>query len=145
MKTLLYKLFGNDPFILAFNNAVESHLSKLTFNTRDEYLVWVKQWKEDYNLLVTEYKREFLTFQSQPRKREDKRLIAERRLAKLPPAQPEKLAATKDRIAKQLFAEHGVSTYGSIYILLLYMLVVRRADKIRAGRLRAERIASLTK
>lgn len=35
----------------AFNRAALAHVEKLTFNTRSEYLAWVKQWKEDYRCL----------------------------------------------------------------------------------------------
>lgn len=142
----LYNRNYTRPFVGEFNAAVLEVIKHLTFNTREEYLNWVKQWKEDYHTILNSYKRGNLSwFINDPKHREDKKLAAENRLAKLPPDNPEKVKEVMKRLSTELVERYGYpkwyAEYPSKYSIILYLLVSRRAGKIRAGQLRAERLA----
>ena len=54
----MHKLIYRDQtleFKALFMEAAMNHIAKLTFTTREEYLAWVKQWKEDYKNIVHFY------------------------------------------------------------------------------------------
>jgi hypothetical protein len=89
MKNLIYLLGrkGNEnhpnSFESDFNATASDFANILTFNTREEYLDWVKTWKEDYKAILLDYKHGILSFIARdPYRREDKRLVAKHCLEK---------------------------------------------------------------
>lgn len=132
------------------------HAEKLTFNTREEYIEWVKQWKGDYNNVVlhhridrlfrrshvlgyvagkTQYQWLPLTSQkAQYRQAKIKRLEAQVTM------QENEIV---DKLSAQIKNEYNyVRPYGQFecYNLIHYLLAVRKASKVRAARLREERL-----
>lgn len=124
-----------------FDAAVQAHVEKLAFNTREEYLLWVQQWKEDYRHMLFLRRVEKLkrfTLKDNIEKANRQIALLETKFDRV---KARKLAAElSDRIAK----EYNRSFYSplSIYFLIMYLLVARKASKIRAGQKRAERIAA---
>ncbi len=133
-------IYGYDE--TAFNRAALAHVDKLTFNTRGEYLAWVAQWKEDYKHLSAARKIERLNRYTTQVKIDR----ADKEIAKLETVYlPAKTAEIKDRLTKRLETEYGIKfTYWkpSNYVLIMYLLVARKASKLRAAKKREERIAA---
>lgn len=131
----------------AFNRAALAHVEKLTFNTRSEYLAWVKQWKEDYRCLSVARRIERLNrYTTQPKIDRANKLI-EKLNVQCP---NEKYTEIVDRLANLSMPAQYRTDYGikflywkpSTYNLLMYLLVVRKASKLRAAVKRATRIAA---
>lgn len=124
----------------AFSDAVNKHVEKLTFNTREEYLDWVNRWKEEYRYLCLLRKIEKL----QRFTLQEKIVNANKQVAILR-SQFDHMKADEiiQRITKRISDEYGIKrTWGtwSIYSLILYLLVSRKASKIRASKKREERL-----
>jgi hypothetical protein len=135
MNSILYTYDKKD-----FDSTVQAHVEKLTFNTREEYLLWVQQWKEDYKHILYLRKIEKLGRFTLP----DKIKNAEKQIAiiesKFDRVKAKKIAVElQDKISK----EYGLKFYWPLttYSLIMYLLVARKASKIRAGKKREERIA----
>ena len=117
---------------------------KLTFNTRDEYLVWVKQWKEDFKLTLTAWRREKFSFRLSQCVLPEKIAYYEKKVAanKLSEEQLARLEVIKTEYLNFM----GYSLTGlrwlSMYTLINHMYLIRRASKIRAGKKREERLAA---
>jgi hypothetical protein len=134
---------------------INAHADKLTFNTREEYFKWVKQWKEEYNNVVLHYRAYKLFSRSHTsswngkawvctplaskkalyRQAKQKELEAQTTMK-----EDELVAKLTERIKNEYNYVPQYSRY-SFYTLLQYMLGVRRASKIRAAKKREERLA----
>jgi hypothetical protein len=155
MKNLIYLLGRSsahnppNPYEVDFNAAALDYSNILSFNAREEYLDWVKMWKEDYKAILLDYKRRTLEFiAGDTRRREDKRTVAKHCLEKLPVSDPVRfMELWTKKIAPELIRNGCIGPwqiqYPSHYSSIIYMLVLRRAGKMRAGKLRAERLASI--
>jgi hypothetical protein len=118
----------------AFDNAVAAHVEKLTFNTQDEYLIWVKQWKEEYNHMVALRKIQKLDRFT----RKDKIEAAAKMQAAIHEKfDPKRSKEIVDALKLRMLNEYGIQFYCTDYYirytLIMYLQVVRKAGKIRAG------------
>jgi hypothetical protein len=142
MQKLLYRN-DNDNFQALFIQTAMNHISKLTFTTRDEYLVWVKQWKEDYRNIVHLYTiKKYETHPTQLEERTkwyaDKANHLKEKIGYWPLAD---IAKRAEVINAQMSKEYGLYVYSNnLYYTLLYLLMVRKAAKIRANQQRNARL-----
>lgn len=120
-------------FAAEFEKAARNHVEKLTFNTRDEYIAWVKQWKEDYKNLVTT--RRVYNYQWKASVACDPMHVKyfTNVLKGLPAVGPD-FAVRVGKLNEQMYKEYSLRSYGrySEKYLTWYLLVIRRASKIRA-------------
>jgi hypothetical protein len=133
-------------FQALFMEAAMNHIAKLTFTTRDEYLVWVKQWKEVYKNIVHLYiidkygwRNAHCTTQA---KREWYAAKADRERAKAGFWSKEEAQVKVRALEDQIKKEYGMYVSG-FYVDLMYLLVVRKAGKIRANAQRNLRLVTL--
>jgi hypothetical protein len=136
----------------AFDDAAKAHVDKLKFNTREEYLLWVQQWKEDYkhilflhklNKLAERLPGEWINMKLVPIENE-KRARLEKQMEVLKTKFDEnKAKKISDELSQVIQTEQNIHWIGgsgfSTYHLILYLLVCRKASKIRAGVKREER------
>ena len=126
----------------AFNAAVAMHVDKLTFNTRSEYLAWVVQWKEDYRYISATRKISRLSRYTTAPKIDRANKLIDKINAQFP---PEKYTEIDNRLTKQLQDEYGIKFQywkPSTYNFIMYLLVARKASKLRAAKKREERLAA---
>ena len=138
----------------ATEDEINAHAEKLTFNTREEYIEWVKQWKEDYNNVVLHHRIDRLFRRSHQLKPHGDRYQwfpltsqkAQYRQAKIKQLETQvtmKENEIVDKLSAQIKNEYNyVRPYGRFecYNLIHYLLAVRKASKVRAARLREERL-----
>ena len=117
--------------------------SKLTFNTREEYLAWAKQWKEDYKIALSGWKYEKFSRRLSQSILPEKISYYEKKVAasKLNEEQLARLEVIKTDYLK--FMGHSLISlrWLSMYTVINHMYLIRKASKIRAGKKREERIA----
>lgn len=126
-----------------FQDAVEKHVEKLTFNTKEEYFSWVSQWKEDYKHISIRIKQDKLSRFTLP----EKVAKADEEIKRLDSISPDKTQQEViDRITKQLDVEYGIKFQywkPSPHTIAMYLLVARRASKLRAGvKMRENKLAT---
>lgn len=143
---------------------INAHAEKLAFNTREEYFEWVKQWKEDYKNTVLLHRMEKLYHRSHDyvwvdgngrttsggwqyvQKTSKKAALKQSKLTELKRQHiiDEKSLAIKlhEQIKNEYNYQHWAGKY-SWLVLVRYMLAVRRASKLRAGKKREERLKSV--
>jgi hypothetical protein len=135
MNKLIYRNQELD-FNALFMEAAMNHTTKLTFITREEYLAWVKQWKEDYKNIVHLYTIE--KWEHHPARLPERIKYFEDRVKALK-AKPGFWAAevvTKrvEEIKQQILTEYSSMYVGRrLYAVVMYLLVARKAGKIRAN------------
>ena len=122
-----------------FDNAVAAQVEKLTFNTRDEYLIWVKQWKEEYKYMIALRRGEKLERFTLPDKiasAKNKSVILHSQF------DPIKIKEIQLKINLQLHTEMKKTYFHQFggYWLIIYLLVLRKASKIRAGQKMKENV-----
>lgn len=123
----------------AFLAAAEKHVEKLTFNTREEYLNWVKEWKEDYKYLSA-WQRIGKLHRFTKKEKVDR---AEKQVAEIKVKFPHaKYNETVTRVKDRLVKEYDIKWGTNDYTLIRYMLVIRKASKLRSAIKRQERILS---
>lgn len=137
MKALIYK---TESFDSMFNRVAMNHTSKLSFTTKEEYLTWRKQWKEDYNKIVVLHKAESLYWKMTSCRVPEK---VEYYTKKHNAIQPIADAIKKDDVFMSRYRKYeseirefyGWGPYWTIssYVMVVYMLIVRKAGKIRAN------------
>ena len=144
MQKLLYRT-DNDNFQALFIQTAMNHVSKLTFTTRDEYLVWVKRWKEDYRNIVHLYTiKKYETHPTQLKERTKWYIDKVNHLKAESGYWPlsDTVKRVKDIIA-QMSKEYGCYVCSNnLYAVILYFLMVRKAAKIRANQQRNVRLLS---
>lgn len=119
-------------FTERFNKTVEAFVGTLPFATREEYLAWVKQWRDDYGLFSLETRLKRFSRQTSP--------TNEARNQPRIDAICAKLAGTASADAKKRRLADSDLAYYTDHTIAVYMLAIRKASKIRAGQLRAARI-----
>lgn len=132
MHTLIYRS-SNTNFNAEFARVAEQLSHKLTFNTRDEYLVWVKQWKEDYKNLSNAIRNNRLVWKRDLAQQEEKIARLNEKLTKAPDVPEEFYTTGIASLNNQLFADTGFRSYSDWKIIAIYLLVLRKAGKIRAN------------
>ncbi len=141
MRELVYINRNIDNVDAVMNKLAEEYVQKLTFNTREEYLVWVKQWKEDMKIVTLYHTTTKYTFMKNGCKRVDKIDRYTNKLNKMPKL-TEPQVKRADELMDQYFKDYNLSKYfKSSHYLFWYMLILRKASKIKAGKQRAERLA----
>lgn len=142
--------------VYATSDELKAHAEKLTFNTREEYFEWVKQWKEEYNNVVLHYRINELFCRSHSRTWDGKgwqwtpmtskkALYKQERIKRLESQVTIKETELRDRLTARIKAEYNYAPdyhQHSFYTLLHYLLAVRHASKLRAGKKREERLAA---
>lgn len=136
MTTLIYRNKETDSFIELFNQLANDYASKLTFVTKEEYLAWLKQWKEDFKLVETQHKFEKWERMKSSCVLPNKIEMYERKLKSLPEYTAEQSKRLLEIQAKYL-SDFSLKpwTIASHYVVW-YMLILRKAGKIRAGKQR---------
>jgi hypothetical protein len=133
-------------FQALFMGAAMNHIAKLAFTTRDEYLIWVKQWKEVYNNIVHLYiiqKHEWHSGHCITKERQDWYMAkANRERAKIGFWSKEEAQLKVKELEGQIKKEYGMYV-SRFYVDLMYLLVVRKAGKIRANTQRNTRLATI--
>jgi len=140
---MIYRNPALATFAQAFKSEATAFSTTLTFNTRDEYLVWVKQWKEDYKLVLRKYQISTFTYRRDHCVLESKKLHYQKRLDGIPDItteDTEKYNAIVGRLAIQLGLPNWM--VGNSYWIIIGLLILRKAGKIRAGIKREERLAT---
>ncbi len=127
---------------IEFEAAAKAHAEKLTFNTREEYLAWVKQWKEEYRYVSALRRIEKLQRFTLPDKIKKAEKQIEQIEKKIDPVKAKDILRNiTDRIEKEYGLKRQYYPW-STYSLIMYLLVSRKASKIRAAKKREERIAA---
>ena len=131
-----------------FMEAAMNHIGKLTFTTRDEYLIWVRQWKEVYNNIVHLYiiqKNERHAAICRTKERQDWYMArANRERAKTGFWTKAEEHIMVMELEDQIKKEYGMYVSG-LLVDIMYLLVVRKAAKIRANTQRNARLIALSK
>ena len=133
MNNLIYRS-SNTNFNAEFARVAEQLSHKLTFNTRDEYLVWVKQWKEDYKNLTNAIRNNQVSWKLRAAKKPE-RIAYFKTISEKATDVPKEFYDVRITILNnQLFADCGFRAYNSRTLIAIYLLVLRKASKIRAER-----------
>ncbi len=141
MKNIIYRNHATTTFAAAFMNEAMAYSTKLEFNTREEYLAWVKNWKEEYKIVELYHKSCKLSTALDRCQLQSKKDAYQKRLDKLPNMTEEQMAKYKEisgKIASKFGLNQWIASYP--YWILIGMLIERKAGKIKA---RAQRNARL--
>ena len=128
MNSLFYRS-QNESFTQLFEQAAQATAGSLPFTNKEEYLQWVKTWKDDYRLISLSYRlskleaKRYAMLRSSPYAGEDAKI----RLAETENYLTSISAETKAAIEK-VYLKHGVARHH----LAITLLVQRRAGKIQA-------------
>ncbi len=144
MKNLIYR--GNAPFMTAFMNEAVAHTSALKFITREEYLAWVKNWKEEYKIVERKHKIDSLCYKRDRCFLQNKIDHYQKQLDAIPDLTDFEKAKYNEVVGR-LAQSFGLSNWmvGSSYWIVIAMLVERKASKIRANTQRNLRLLELKK
>lgn len=139
MKSLINRNYTGS-FDTVFNENAVAFAKKLTFTTRGEYLEWVKQWKTDYKLVERQHKIVRYLGMRDHCITEVKKNLYQKKLDSVTELTVEE-RSQYDGIMNRFRIDVGLPTwFDSSYSLVLYVLILRKAGKIRAGEKRSERI-----
>lgn len=143
MLNLIYRN-RTQPFVTWFNQYAESYdASKLNFNTREEYLDWVKQWKEDMKIVTITHSWERYTYKQGVCQLEEKIKKYQIKLDKLPVLTPEQINRYNVRM-QQFLADYDLKPwFSSSFYLVWYMLILRKAAKMKAAKQREKRLQTV--
>ena len=132
MKTLINKTYTGSFDAVFMENAV-SFSTKLTFTTREEYLDWVKQWKTEYKLVQRQHTIEKYSCRRNHSITAVKQNHYQKMIDKIPAITAEE-RSQYDGLMNRFRTEIGLPTwFACSYSLILYMLIYRKAGKIRAN------------
>lgn len=113
-------------------NLAEEYVSKLTFTTREEYLSWVKQWKEDVKIVTLYHTQIKYCGNRNACIRQEKIDYWQKKLDKLPSLSDEQKKRV-DELMQQYLKDYNLKDwFKSSHYLFWYMLIVRKASKLRA-------------
>ena len=133
MNKLIYRS-SNTNFNAEFARVAEQLSNNLTFNTRDEYLVWVKQWKEDYKNLANAIRNNRIALRYKSARKPERITHFKTLLEKAPNVSKEFYDIRITVLNNQLYADTGLRAYGNCAFIAIYLLALRKASKIRAER-----------
>lgn len=143
MKNLIYKTqdYNFNAIFMDYVHAYDS--KKLNFNTREEYLNWVKQWKEDMNIVVYQHTRNKYTYKRDA-------CVLPVKIAKyqsLLDKMPELTDVQKARIEvlkQQYLSDYNLPSYFyHTTWLIWHLLIIRKAAKIKANAQRSLRLLAV--
>jgi len=145
MLELIYRN-RTEAFSPIFIKIAMNHTSKLTFITREEYLLWVKQWKDDYKKISLLHRYQKLVHLRDISVRTEKieKLNSQIQsiLLKFPGIEFDvELNSRINTIKDQLYSEYKIR-HSSLKVILVYLLMIRKAGKIRANVQRNLRVLS---
>lgn len=143
MKNMIYRNETTTTFAAAFAEAAISLSTKLNFTTREEYLEWVKQWKAAYKLVEKQHRIDTYCYRRDHCITESKSAYYQKKLdAITDPNLEEKTRYSALMTNMRDFA--GMKEWFSdSYWLVIYMLVLRKAGKIKAKAQRNARVLEL--
>jgi hypothetical protein len=131
MKTLIYHT--QPTFASGFIYEAEQMMNKLSFITKDEYLDWVKKWKEDYKIVERQHKIEKYWLMRDYCATEAKKERYQKKLDKVQELTSDETARVATLMLElQKYADTG-PWFKSSYWLTVYFLVQRKASKLRAN------------
>ena len=133
MNTLINRNKKTTTFEAAFIQSATNYSTKLTFVTREEYLDWVKQWKEDFKLIDRHHKIQCLTWRLNVSRLQPKIDRLQKNIDRLIPLNESEIIRLKQIEAQYIndFKLHPWQVCS--HYLFWYMLVKRKAGKIRAN------------
>lgn len=134
MKSLIYRQETANP--QALDRVAQSLEGTLKFNTREEYLLWVSEWKADYKVVL--YTHMYNKLNSMHAVRPEKVAAIEARLNNLV-APPE--MERYNKIVQQFKLQFGWDYSVCSVWIIWYMLALRIAGKKLAAKKRAESLA----
>ena len=144
MKSIINRNYTGSFDAVFMENAV-AFSTKLTFVTREEYLAWVKQWKSDCKLVERQHKIERYCGMRDHCITETKKNYYQKRLDTIPDLTVEE-RAQYDALMNRFRTETGMPTwFTSSYCLVIYMLIHRKAGKLRARTQRNIRVLDSVK
>ena len=144
MKSLINRNYTGSFDAVFMENAV-AFSTKLTFVTREEYLDWVKQWKTDYKLVERQHTIEKYSYRRDHSATEAKQNHYQKILDKILDVSVEE-RGQYDALMNRFRTEVGLPTwFSSSYSLVLYMLIYRKAGKLRARTQRNIRVLDSVK
>lgn len=158
MKTLIYCTYQQtSSFEQEFLTEAERLISTLPFTTREEYLIWTKQWKEDYKAVWKSYLREKYNYKysicKNPAKVEyyKKKLDSVHVLTEVEQACVDRSISLAKSIylttkpTDREYIYHWARIFDSSrYWLIVFMLIIRKASKLKAAQERDKRIKQAT-
>lgn len=129
----------------AFNGLIYDHVlaydaNKLKFNTREEYLDWVKQWKEDMKIITHKHTLGCRTWKRDVCIRKDKIEKYQKLVDRMPKLTEEQNARYNARMNMFLADYELKNWFSSSLYLIWYMLIIRFAAKRKAADKRKERL-----
>lgn len=133
MNNLIYRS-SNTNFNAEFARVAEQLSHKLTFNTRDEYLVWVNQWKEDYKNLSNAIRNNRLRFKYDSAQNPAKLEYLKGKLDNAVDVSNDFYVKRIADLNNQLFNDTGFRSYENWHTIAIYLLILRKAAKIHANR-----------
>lgn len=154
MKTLVYRTYQQiSSFEHEFLTEAQRISSTLPFTTREEYLVWTKHWKEDYKAVWKSYLREKYNYKYSNCKNPAKVEYYKKKLDSVG-VLTEVERACVDRsisLAKSIYLTSKPTDReyiyqwarifdASRYWLIVFMLIIRKASKLKATQERDKRI-----
>ena len=138
----------NAEYQARFMQDAMNYSSKLAFVTRDEYLNWVKQWKEDYKLVLKAYVLDKLIVHQSACILPDKIARIQAKIDAIPALTAEETARLNE-LKTKFMVEHNRDVkwmkWLSLYELIQHMYVARKAGKIRANAQRNLRLVEQSK
>lgn len=141
MLNLIYRNRDKDFNAMFMNIVHEYDATKLDFNTREEYLNWVKQWKEDMKIITLEHTVNKYARMRDVCKLPEKINLYQAKIDKLPDYSGEEIARSYGARMKQMLTDYNLKDWVvSSYCLVWYMLILRHAAKRKAAKQRESRI-----
>lgn len=134
MRTLINRNQETTSFIEIFNKLANDYVSKLTFTSREEYLAWVKQWKEEFKIVEMQHKLEKWNGGKTVCVLPHKIDAYEKKLATVISFTPEQSNRLIDIQAKYALEFNVKPCFICSHHLLWYMLIIRKSGKILAGK-----------
>lgn len=158
MKTLVYRTYHQiGSFEQQSTTEAQRISSTLLFTTRHEYLEWVKQWKIDYKAVWKSYLREKYNYKYSICKNPAKVEYYKKKLDSVPVLTEDEQACVNRSIslAKSIYLSTRPTHVGYIYDwtrvfdttrywLVIFMLIIRKASKLKAAQERDKRLKSTT-
>lgn len=143
MLNLIYRNHELNFDSLFMDNVHAYDAKKLNFNTREEYLNWVKQWKEDMKTVALAHTRYKLYCKRDHCERQEKKNRHQARLNKLPELNDVQNARL-EVLKNSFLVDYNLKPYFyCTHYLVWYLLVLRKAAKIKANAQRALRLQAV--
>lgn len=143
MLNLIYRNRDKDFGALFMDNVHAYDAKKLNFNTREEYIDWVKQWKEDMDFVVYKHTKNKRTWKRDACVRADKISKYQACVDNMPELTTVQTTRYNELMNKFLVDYDLKHWFASSYYLVWYMLIIRKAAKIKAAKQRDQQLQTI--